>query len=41
MKKNINYFRGDSFEMMVIKIQRAWRRYRTKKLVERYADLYF
>ena len=40
LKKNINYFRGDQYEMMVTKIQRAWRRFRTKKLVDRYADVF-
>jgi hypothetical protein len=40
LKKNINYFRGDQYEMRAIKIQRAWRRFRTKKLVDRYADVF-
>jgi len=26
--------------MMATKIQRAWRRFRTKKLVDRYADVF-
>lgn len=26
--------------MMATKIQRAWRRYRTKKIVDRYADVF-
>jgi hypothetical protein len=41
LKKSINYFRGDQYEMMATKIQRAWRRFRTKRLVDRYADVFF
>jgi hypothetical protein len=40
LKKNINYFRGDQYEMMATKIQRAWRSFRTKKLVDHYADVF-
>ncbi len=40
LKKSINYFRGDQYEMMATKIQRAWRSFRTKKLVDRYAEVF-
>lgn len=40
IKRDIGYFRGDRYEMMATRIQRAWRRYCTKRLVDRYADTF-
>ena len=39
MRISIEYFTGNVYEMMARKIQRAWRRYQTEKLVQRYANL--
>jgi len=36
---SLDYFKGNIFELMARRIQRAWRRYQTKKLVQRYASL--
>lgn len=41
LKKNVGYFKGDRYEMMATRIQRAWRRYCTKRLVDRYADVFY
>lgn len=35
---NLEYFKGNNYEIMARRIQRAWRRYRTHKLVQRYAN---
>ena len=39
MRMSLDYFKGNIYEIMARRIQRAWRRYRTHKLIERYASL--
>lgn len=36
---NLDYFKGNIYEIMARRIQRAWRRYRTHKLVQRYTNI--
>lgn len=36
---NLEYFKGNIYELMARRIQRAWRRYRTHQLVQRYANM--
>ncbi len=36
---SLDYFKGNIYEMMARRIQRAWRRYLTQKLVCRYAQI--
>ncbi len=33
---NMDYFKGNVYELMARRIQRAWKRYRTHKLIQRY-----
>lgn len=35
----MEYFKGNIYEIMARRIQRAWRRYRTHRLVERYVNI--
>lgn len=36
---NMDYFKGNVYELMARRIQRAWKRYRTHKLIQRYTNL--
>lgn len=39
-RKNIQYFKGNVYDAMARRIQRAWRRFRTHKIVNRYANIF-
>ena len=39
-RKDIEYFKGNVYDAMARRIQRAWRRFRTHKIVTRYANVF-
>ena len=39
-RRDIDYFKGNIYDLMARRIQRAWRRFRTYKLVTRYANIF-